>query len=241
MASSPGVFGPELLQKFDGALAAHNRLGNDGPRMRREGWAIVVSTVGGDDVCQFDAAPFILGAKTTPEEDMQRLIGSMLLFGTTALTVTCYSRQTEASLARAEGTIDELRQLVDDGTVQIASLKKTVSLLTAGNKQLYDQYCTECEDHKAKTEALRASLDQGSVPAATGRLNFGLAPCTRLSAAEWDTHEASKAHAEREEDLTANVGTRLRIGCGPFQVGRHSLSDPFSGACRICSPCCARS
>ena len=236
MAASPGAaFRPELLQKFDDALAAHNRLGTDGPRMRRDESAIVVSTFCGDDVCQFEAASFILGAETTTEDDMQRLIGSMALFGTTALAGTCFSLQTQASLATAEGTIVELKHLGEFDSTQNASLRATLSQLTTGNKLLYEQYRTEREDHEAKIEALQASLDQGSVPAATGRLNFGLAPCTRLSAAAFSTHEASTAHAKREAALTADVGTRLRIGCGPFQVGRHSLSAPFSGACSICS------
>lgn len=154
MATCPG------RKRLDDALAAFNRLGDRAPKLRLDGVDIVVSNSVGQVTCTFGAETYISAARTTRDDDMYRVVKSILLFAMTKLAIDTDAAQLRERLSIADGSVAELKQLGESDGVQIVGLKKTVEFLTNWNRTLTEQLKVDGEDLQAKIDALQTKLTE---------------------------------------------------------------------------------
>jgi hypothetical protein len=192
--------GTEVLPKFDDALAAYHLEDNNPLKMRREDSVIVVSVVSNnsnDDVCQFDAGPYIFAARTTSVEYMHRLMGNMALFGATVLASTCGAVQTRISLATAQGTIGELEVLVAEYAAQNATLKTDLAETRRWSNIQYTLNCTDREDHDAKIAELK-NENEAKIAKLQNENEAKIAELEKRLHELVLSHETAKQFADRE-------------------------------------------
>jgi chromosome segregation ATPase len=125
-----------------------------------DGLSIVVSNHVGDVTCTFGAEKYISAAETTRDDDMDRVVKSILLFAMTKLAVDTDALQLRKRLAIADGSVEELKQLGEMDRLQISGLMQTMELLKTLNGNLTVQLKVDGEELQAKIDALQTKLSE---------------------------------------------------------------------------------
>ena len=154
MATCPG------RKRLNDALAAFNRLGLRAPTLNLDGSNVVVANSLGQVTCTFGAEAYISAAETTRDDDMDRVVKSILLFAMTKLAVDTDALQLRQRLAIADGSVVELKQNGEEDRLQIAGLKQTMKLLKNVHENLKLQLKVDGDDRQAKIDALRTQLTE---------------------------------------------------------------------------------